>query len=167
MVLWWAGAKVDSIDYWAGMIRKLEADIVAARQRALEAPPCASFFVFFSSQKDAAIAAQTNLHPEDGNSFRVTEAPGPEEVLSTTGAFHANQNHVVSASSSLGCNLACCCTHHVQKWSQGRHDSFTLKANLEVLRMCKQLSCYGGIACMHKLALMQRVACRSIGQCCG
>ncbi|BDA42606.1 probable CSC1-like protein ERD4 at C-terminar half [Coccomyxa sp. Obi] len=74
------GVKVDSIDYWAGRIRELEANIVAARQRALEAPPCASFFVFFSSQKDAAIAAQTNLHPEDGNSFRVTEAPGPEEV---------------------------------------------------------------------------------------
>lgn len=73
---------MDSIDYWAGRIRELEANIVAARQRALEAPPCASFFVFFSSQKDAAIAAQTNLHPEDGNSFRVTEAPGPEEVLS-------------------------------------------------------------------------------------
>ena len=72
---------MDSIDYWAGRVRELEAEIVAARQHALDAPPCASFFVFFNSQKDAAIAAQTNLHPEDGNSFRVTEAPGPEEVL--------------------------------------------------------------------------------------
>lgn len=71
---------MDSIDYWAGEVRRLEAAIVAARQRALAAPPCASFFVFFSSQKDAAVAAQANLHPEDGNSFRVTEAPGPEEV---------------------------------------------------------------------------------------
>ena len=33
-----------------------------------------------SRQKDAAIAAQANLHPEDGHSFRVFECPGPEEV---------------------------------------------------------------------------------------
>ena len=51
-----------------------------ARKRALASPPCASYFVFFSSQKAAAIAAQTNIHPEDGRSFRVVEAPGPEEV---------------------------------------------------------------------------------------
>ena len=118
MVLWWAGARVDSIDYWAGRIRELEADIVAARQRALETPPCASFFVFFSSQKDAAIAAQTNLHPEDGNSFRVTEAPGPEEVLSPssfppflpflpfTGSFQADPYLALSA--QLGRHLCYC-----------------------------------------------------------
>ena len=75
-----AGKEVDSIDYWAGEVRRLECEIVAARNRALASPPCASYFVFFSSQKDAAIAAQTNIHPEDGRSFRVIEAPGPEEV---------------------------------------------------------------------------------------
>ena len=71
---------MDSIDYWAGQVRQLEHEIVDARRRALESPPCASFFVFFKTQKDAAIAAQTNIHPEDGRSFRVVEAPGPEEV---------------------------------------------------------------------------------------
>ena len=71
---------MDSIDYWAGEVRRLECEIGAARKRALASPPCASYFVFFSSQKDAAIAAQTNIHPEDGRSFRVIEAPGPEEV---------------------------------------------------------------------------------------
>ncbi len=71
---------MDSIDYWAGEVRRLEHEIVDARKRALAAPPCASYFVFFSSQKAAAIAAQTNIHPEDGRSFRVVEAPGPEEV---------------------------------------------------------------------------------------
>ena len=43
-------------------------------------PSRTSFFVFFTSQRDAAIAAQVNLHPEDGHSFQVFEAPGPEEV---------------------------------------------------------------------------------------
>ena len=75
-----AGEQVDSIDYWAGEVRRLEHEIVDARKRALASPPCASYFVFFSSQKAAAIAAQTNIHPEDGRSFRVVEAPGPEEV---------------------------------------------------------------------------------------
>ena len=72
---------MDSIDYWAGEVRRLECEIVDARKRALASPACASYFVFFSSQKDAAIASQTNIHPEDGRSFRVVEAPGPEEVL--------------------------------------------------------------------------------------
>ena len=75
-----AGKRVDKIDFWAGEVRRLEMDIVAARKAAMEAPARTSFFVFFTSQKDAAIAAQTNLHPEDGHSFRVKEAPGPEEV---------------------------------------------------------------------------------------
>ena len=70
----------DAIDHWAGQIRQLEKDIVAARARVLTANPTDSYFVFFTSQKDAAIAAQTNLHPEDGHSFRVYEAPGPEEA---------------------------------------------------------------------------------------
>ena len=80
-----AGEEVDSIDYWAGQVRQLEHEIVDARRRALEAPPCASFFVFFKTQKDAAVAAQTNIHPEDGRSFRVVEAPGPEEVTHRCG----------------------------------------------------------------------------------
>lgn len=46
----------------------------------MEHAPTTSYFVFFNNQKDAAIAAQTNLHAEDGHSFRVMEAPGPEEV---------------------------------------------------------------------------------------
>ena len=74
------GDRVDSIDFWAVRIRDLEHRIVAAREAALANPPTTSYFVFFNSQKDAAIAAQTNLHAEDGHSFRVIEAPGPEEV---------------------------------------------------------------------------------------
>ena len=62
------------------MIRKLEIDIVKARQEALNSQARTSYFVFFTSQKDAAIAAQVKLHPEDGHSFQVFEAPGPEEV---------------------------------------------------------------------------------------
>ena len=50
------------------------------REKALAGPPSTSYFVFFNSQKDAAIAAQVNLHAEDGHHFRVFEAPGPEEV---------------------------------------------------------------------------------------
>jgi hypothetical protein len=43
-------------------------------------PTSPSFFAFFLTQKDAAFAAQARLHSEDGHSFRVMEAPGPEEV---------------------------------------------------------------------------------------
>ena len=75
-----AGARVDSIDHAAGRVRALEAEIAAARERARAGPPSAAFFVFFTSQKAAAIAAQANLHPEDGHSFHVVEAPGPEEA---------------------------------------------------------------------------------------
>lgn len=71
---------MDAIDHWAHEVRDLEQKITAERKRVLDGPPTNSYFVFFSSQKDAAIAAQTNLHPEDGHSFRVYEAPGPEEV---------------------------------------------------------------------------------------
>lgn len=74
---------MDLIDFWAKMIRKLEEDIVKARQEALNSPVRTSYFVFFTSQKDAAIAAQVKLHPEDGHSFQVFEAPGPEEVSMT------------------------------------------------------------------------------------
>ncbi len=75
-----AGDRVDSIDFWSMRVRDLEQRITIARQAALDNPPTTSYFVFFSNQKDAAIAAQTNLHAEDGHSFRVMEAPGPEEV---------------------------------------------------------------------------------------
>ena len=78
-----AGARVDSIDHWAARVRELEAAIAAARAHALAAPLSAAFFAFFTSQKAAAIAAQANLHPEDGHSFRVVEAPGPEEARSS------------------------------------------------------------------------------------
>lgn len=43
-------------------------------------PTTPSFLAFFLTQKDAALAAQTRIHSEDGHSFRVMEAPGPEEV---------------------------------------------------------------------------------------
>ncbi|KAK9864060.1 hypothetical protein WJX84_009179 [Apatococcus fuscideae] len=76
--------EVDSINFWAERVRTLEAQIVEERQRVLQSPPCGAFFVFFNNQRDAAIAAQVNLHPEDGHSFRVQEAPGPEEVCWTT-----------------------------------------------------------------------------------
>jgi hypothetical protein len=77
-----AGSRVDLIDYWAKEIRRLEIEIVNARQTALNKRARTSYFVFFTSQKDAAIAAQTKLHPEDGHSFQISEAPGPEEVWS-------------------------------------------------------------------------------------
>lgn len=77
-----AGAQQDAINHWAARVRQLEKDIVQAREEVLAGEATSSYFVFFSSQKDAAIAAQTNLHPEDGHSFRVYEAPGPEEVAS-------------------------------------------------------------------------------------
>ena len=75
-----AGARVDSVDHWAGRVRGLEAQIAAARARARASPPSPAFFAFIATQKAAAIAAQTNLHPEDGHSFHVVEAPGPEEA---------------------------------------------------------------------------------------
>jgi hypothetical protein len=54
---------VDSIDYYAGKVRELEAAIAEARKAALAAPPCASYFVFFNNQADAAIAAQVRIPP--------------------------------------------------------------------------------------------------------
>ena len=66
-----AGDRVDSIDFWSMRVRDLEQRITIARQAALDNPPTTSYFVFFSNQKDAAIAAQTNLHAEDGHSFKV------------------------------------------------------------------------------------------------
>lgn len=82
-----AGDRVDSIDFWSMRVRDLEQRITIARQAALDNPPTTSYFVFFNNQKDAAIAAQTNLHAEDGHSFRVMEAPGPEEVGYTASAI--------------------------------------------------------------------------------
>lgn len=71
---------VDAIDALAGRVRGLEAKISTARAAALSSRPTSSFFVFFDSQRDAAIAAQVNLQAEDGHSFTVVDAPGPEEV---------------------------------------------------------------------------------------
>ena len=75
-----AGEQVHAIDHWAGEVRRLEQEIVAGRQAALDAPASGSFIVLFHTQKDAAIAAQTRLHSDDGHAFRVSECPGPEEV---------------------------------------------------------------------------------------
>ena len=75
------GQPVDAIDHWAQQVRSLEAAIEAERARCLGSEPSPAFFAFFRTQKDAAFAAQTRLHPEDGHSFRVMEAPGPDEVL--------------------------------------------------------------------------------------
>lgn len=63
---------------------------MAAREAALANSPTTSYFVFFNSQKDAAIAAQTNLHAEDGHSFRVIEAPGPEEASCALDVYRLN-----------------------------------------------------------------------------
>lgn len=71
---------MDLIDHWAGEVRRLEAAVVEARQAALQSRARTAFFVFFTCQRDAAVAAQANLTPEDGLSFRVHEAPGPEEA---------------------------------------------------------------------------------------
>lgn len=50
--------KVDAINHWAKEVRKLEAAIGEARQRALRSEPTGSFFVFFNDQRSAATAAQ-------------------------------------------------------------------------------------------------------------
>ncbi len=71
---------MDAIDFWAQRVRFLEGAVERERARCLGAEPCPAFFAFFRSQKDAAFAAQTRLHPEDGHCFCVTEAPGPDEV---------------------------------------------------------------------------------------
>ena len=73
--------RVDAIDTLARRVRDLEAKISGARAAALSSRPTSSFFVFFDSQRDAAIAAQVNLQAEDGHSFTVVDAPGPEEVI--------------------------------------------------------------------------------------
>lgn len=75
-----AGGRQDAIDHWACKVRDLELSIREESQEALRGGPTTSFFVFFSSQRDAAIAAQTSLLAQGGHAFRVTEAPGPEEV---------------------------------------------------------------------------------------
>jgi len=79
-----AGPRVDAVDALAARVRTLETRISAARDAALAARPSPSFFVFFTSQRDAAVAAQVNLQAEDGHSFRVIDAPGPEDVLWAT-----------------------------------------------------------------------------------
>ena len=73
--------KVDAIDVLAARVRAAEARVAAERSRALSACAAPSYFVFFESQRDAAVAAQVNLQAEDGHSFRVVDAPGPEDVL--------------------------------------------------------------------------------------
>jgi len=78
------GPAVDALDAAAAEVRELECAVAAARAAALAARPSPSYFVFFSSQRDAAIAAQAALQAEDGTSFRVLPAPGPEDVCWAT-----------------------------------------------------------------------------------
>ncbi len=80
---------MDAIDHWAQRVRALEDAIGAERARCLGAEPSPAYFAFFRTQKDAAFAAQTRLHPEDGHSFRVMEAPGPDEVCLSRLRRHA------------------------------------------------------------------------------
>ena len=77
---------MDAIDYWAGRVRFLEGATERERGRCLGRESCPSFFAFFRSQKAAAFAAQTRLHPEDGHCFCVMEAPGPDEVTALWGS---------------------------------------------------------------------------------
>lgn len=74
------GQQVDAINHWADRVRDLETQVGEARQAALRSAPTASFFVFFNDQAAAATAAQVSLQSEDGREFRVSQAPGPEEV---------------------------------------------------------------------------------------
>lgn len=39
-----------------------------------------TYFALFSSQRDAAVATQTNLFAEGNRVFTVEKAPGPDEV---------------------------------------------------------------------------------------
>lgn len=103
MVIPSAGDRVDSIDFWSVRIRDLEHRIVEARRAALAGPPTTSWFVFFNNQKDAAIAAQTNIHAEDGHRFRVIEAPGPEEASQQTLHHHHAQLQKTCISTPSAC----------------------------------------------------------------
>ena len=101
-----AGEMQDAVDHWAAQVRQLEKEIAKAREEVLMGEPTNAYFVFFSSQKDAAIAAQTNLHPEDGHSFRVHEAPGPEEVrcsscFTTSRAACGDRTHSICLKTEL------------------------------------------------------------------
>ncbi|CAK0783273.1 hypothetical protein CVIRNUC_006472 [Coccomyxa viridis] len=77
---WGCRGEVDSIDFWAARVRQLETAVECEQKKIMTGPSSSSYFAFFSTQKDAAFAAQTRIHPEDSHSFRVMEAPGPEEV---------------------------------------------------------------------------------------
>ncbi|KAK9822983.1 hypothetical protein WJX81_000456 [Elliptochloris bilobata] len=77
----WKGAPVDSINTYASEVRMLEAKVLAEQQVVLQAPDDVnSYFVFFSSQKDAAAAGQCIVFNEGAeHAFRVMPAPGPDE----------------------------------------------------------------------------------------
>ncbi|CAK0787362.1 hypothetical protein CVIRNUC_010582 [Coccomyxa viridis] len=76
------GERVDSINHYAGTIRKLETQILKTKKKILAEPPVTnSYFVFFKTQRAAAAAAQCSIFPEGAqDAFQVFGAPGPEEV---------------------------------------------------------------------------------------
>ena len=133
---------MDLIDHWAQEIRRLEQEIVKARQAALSSRARTSYFVFFTSQKDAAIAAQTNLHPEDGHAFRVYEAPGPEEVSMESSFKILKHIHLFPnlASKSLGTMLSelllTCCNALIKSDLINPPYSFLTRLFRDEFRLC-------------------------------
>ncbi|GAX72909.1 hypothetical protein CEUSTIGMA_g364.t1 [Chlamydomonas eustigma] len=74
------GPKVDLMDLYRKQMIDLQEKIREARMRALKEGSTPSWFVFFKTQRAAIVASQTILHSEDHREFKVSPAPGPEEV---------------------------------------------------------------------------------------
>ncbi|PNW73839.1 hypothetical protein CHLRE_13g574850v5 [Chlamydomonas reinhardtii] len=74
------GDKVRLKHYHLQQVKKIMEEVRVARQRAFDTQHTPSWFVFFRTQRAAAVAAQCVLHAEDNRQFRVHPAPGPEEV---------------------------------------------------------------------------------------
>ncbi|GLC35608.1 hypothetical protein PLESTM_000342700 [Pleodorina starrii] len=67
-------------EYHREQINTLLAQVREARLRAFDTAHTPSWFVFFRTQRAAAMASQCLIHAEDNRQFRVQPAPGPDEV---------------------------------------------------------------------------------------
>ncbi|KAG2438979.1 hypothetical protein HYH02_010771 [Chlamydomonas schloesseri] len=74
------GDKVRLKHYHLQQVKDIMKKVQEARRRAFDTAHTPSWFVFFRTQRAAAVAAQCVLHAEDNRQFRVHPAPGPEEV---------------------------------------------------------------------------------------
>ncbi|KAG2443726.1 hypothetical protein HXX76_002072 [Chlamydomonas incerta] len=74
------GEEVRLKHYHLRKVKEIMAEVEEARRRAFDTAHTPSWFVFFRTQRAAAVAAQCVLHAEDNRKFRVHPAPGPDEV---------------------------------------------------------------------------------------